>query len=121
MSPAGRKCTDPDPQRAFAPAASMTYPTPSHIYRGYIFDLDGTVYLGDALLPGVGETIAALRARRLPDGFYLEQPHPHSPGLRRQAHPAGAAHACGGYPQLVAGDGGFSDEPHAGRPPVRHG
>jgi HAD superfamily hydrolase (TIGR01450 family) len=31
------------------------------LYDGYIFDLDGTVYLGDALLPGAGETITALR------------------------------------------------------------
>lgn len=30
-------------------------------YDGYIFDLDGTVYLGDALLPGAGEAIRALR------------------------------------------------------------
>ena len=30
-------------------------------YRGYVFDLDGTVYLGDALIPGAGETIAQLR------------------------------------------------------------
>ena len=33
------------------------------LYDGYIFDLDGTVYLGEALLPGAGETIAWLRAR----------------------------------------------------------
>jgi HAD superfamily hydrolase (TIGR01450 family) len=31
-------------------------------YDGYIFDLDGTVYLGDVLLPGAAETLAALRA-----------------------------------------------------------
>lgn len=30
---------------------------------GFIFDLDGTVYLGDALLPGAAQTIAGLRAR----------------------------------------------------------
>ena len=24
-------------------------------YRGFVFDLDGTVYLGDALLPGARE------------------------------------------------------------------
>ncbi|MBO9343387.1 MAG: HAD family hydrolase, partial [Roseiflexus sp.] len=30
-------------------------------YSAYIFDLDGTIYLGDALLPGVAETIACLR------------------------------------------------------------
>jgi arabinose operon protein AraL len=30
-------------------------------HRGWLFDLDGTVYLGDALLPGAADTIAALR------------------------------------------------------------
>ena len=34
---------------------------PRRLYDAYIFDLDGTVYLGDALLPTAGETIAALR------------------------------------------------------------
>jgi len=29
--------------------------------RGFIFDLDGTLYLGDDLLPGAAETVAALR------------------------------------------------------------
>lgn len=32
-------------------------------YRGYIFDLDGTVYLGDQLLPGVHHLITELRKR----------------------------------------------------------
>ncbi len=32
-------------------------------YDAYIFDLDGTVYLGDSLLPAAGETIRALRAQ----------------------------------------------------------
>ena len=31
-------------------------------HRGWLFDLDGTVYLGEALLPGADATIAALRA-----------------------------------------------------------
>ena len=35
---------------------------PDHLYSAYIFDLDGTVYLGDALLPTAGETIQRLRA-----------------------------------------------------------
>jgi NagD protein len=30
-------------------------------HRGWLFDLDGTVYLGEALLPGAAETIGALR------------------------------------------------------------
>ena len=35
---------------------------PDRLYRAYIFDLDGTVYLGDVLLPTAGEAIARLRA-----------------------------------------------------------
>lgn len=34
---------------------------PQRLYSAYIFDLDGTVYLGDALLPTAGETIQRLR------------------------------------------------------------
>lgn len=30
-------------------------------HRGWLFDLDGTVYLGERLVPGAAETIAALR------------------------------------------------------------
>ncbi len=37
-----------------------TQPPPSH-FAGYIFDLDGTIYLGDELLPGAAELIATLR------------------------------------------------------------
>lgn len=32
------------------------------MYSAYIFDLDGTIYLGDTALPGAAETVAALRA-----------------------------------------------------------
>jgi phosphoglycolate/pyridoxal phosphate phosphatase family enzyme len=39
----------------------QSYPTPDHIYSGYIFDLDGTVYLGDAFLPTALETLKTLR------------------------------------------------------------
>jgi len=34
---------------------------PAQLYDAYIFDLDGTVYLGDELVPGAAETIKALR------------------------------------------------------------
>lgn len=37
------------------------YRNPPHLYAAYVFDLDGTVFLGDALLPTAGETIATLR------------------------------------------------------------
>jgi len=49
----------------------MSQPTPEYnpqppdrFFAGYLFDLDGTVYLGEALLPTAGETLAALRLRR---------------------------------------------------------
>jgi HAD superfamily hydrolase (TIGR01450 family) len=35
---------------------------PDRRYDAYVLDLDGTVYLGDALLPGAGEVIARIRA-----------------------------------------------------------
>ena len=35
---------------------------PPRVFGGYALDLDGTVYLGDALLPGAAETVARIRA-----------------------------------------------------------
>lgn len=35
---------------------------PDRLYAGYAFDLDGTVYLGETLLPGAERTVALLRA-----------------------------------------------------------
>ena len=34
---------------------------PDRLYDGYIFDLDGTIYLGDGLLPGAKRLILKLR------------------------------------------------------------
>jgi HAD superfamily hydrolase (TIGR01450 family) len=34
---------------------------PDALFQGYVFDLDGTVYLGDELLPGAGRLLARLR------------------------------------------------------------
>ena len=31
-------------------------------YDGYVFDLDGTLYLGETLLPGARDAVLALRA-----------------------------------------------------------
>jgi NagD protein len=41
---------------------SWTKDKGGHLYDAYIFDLDGTIYLGDALLPGAAEVVAAVRA-----------------------------------------------------------
>ncbi|NLG26721.1 MAG: HAD-IIA family hydrolase [Chloroflexi bacterium] len=40
----------------------MTPPPEAPRYAGYILDLDGTVYLGDELVPGARDTLAWLRA-----------------------------------------------------------
>jgi HAD superfamily hydrolase (TIGR01450 family) len=36
---------------------------PPRSYEGYLFDLDGTIYLGDQLLPGASDLVTALRER----------------------------------------------------------
>jgi len=36
-------------------------PLPDKLYEGYVFDLDGTIYLGDDLLPGAKRLIGKLR------------------------------------------------------------
>ncbi len=35
--------------------------SPEKLYEGYVFDLDGTIYLGDDLLPGAERLILKLR------------------------------------------------------------
>ena len=35
--------------------------TPDRLYEGYVFDLDGTIYMGDELLPGAKRLILKLR------------------------------------------------------------
>jgi NagD protein len=48
--------------------------TPQRLFSGYIFDLDGTVYLGEALLPTADETLAELRRRGLRTIFISNNP-----------------------------------------------
>jgi phosphoglycolate/pyridoxal phosphate phosphatase family enzyme len=43
-------------------------------HRGWLFDLDGTVYRGDRLVPGAAETIAALRAAGRRVAFLSNKP-----------------------------------------------
>jgi HAD superfamily hydrolase (TIGR01450 family) len=43
-------------------------------YRAWLFDLDGTVYVGDRLVPGAAEAIAALRAAGRPLAFLSNKP-----------------------------------------------
>ncbi|MCK4284149.1 MAG: HAD-IIA family hydrolase [Candidatus Brocadiae bacterium] len=42
--------------------------------KGFIFDLDGTVYLGEGLIPGADEAVASLRAAGKKVGFVSNKP-----------------------------------------------
>src|SRR6185312_5629892 len=57
--PAGRSLTEEQP----VTSSPTILRRPDRLYDGYVFDLDGTVYLGDTLLPGAGEVIASVQAR----------------------------------------------------------
>jgi HAD superfamily hydrolase (TIGR01450 family) len=47
---------------------------PTRMFGGYVFDLDGTLYLGDQLLAGAAETIAAIRAAGARVAFLTNKP-----------------------------------------------
>ena len=47
---------------------------PDRLFDAYVFDLDGTIYLGDHLLPGVAATIELLRRRDIPVRFLSNNP-----------------------------------------------
>ncbi len=47
---------------------------PPPLFDGYAFDLDGTVYLGDAALPGAVETIGRIRQAGRPVVFVTNNP-----------------------------------------------
>jgi HAD superfamily hydrolase (TIGR01450 family) len=47
---------------------------PERLYQAYAFDLDGTIYLGDGLLPGAKRLVEELRARDVPVRFLSNNP-----------------------------------------------
>ena len=47
---------------------------PSGLFDAYIFDMDGTIYLGDHLLPGAARMIKELRRREIPVRFLSNNP-----------------------------------------------
>ncbi len=50
-------------------AAAEPLRFPSELFDAYLFDLDGTIYLGDRLLPGAARLIGELRRRGIPLRF----------------------------------------------------
>lgn len=49
-------------------------PEPSELYDAYVFDMDGTIYLGDHFLPGAKRLIEELRNRGIPVRFLSNNP-----------------------------------------------
>jgi len=47
---------------------------PQGLFDAYVFDLDGTIYLGDGLLPGVADVVGQLRDRGVPIRFLSNNP-----------------------------------------------
>ncbi|WP_076464166.1 HAD-IIA family hydrolase [Actinomyces mediterranea] len=47
---------------------------PERLYDGYVFDMDGTVYLGDHILPGAKRLVEELRRRSIPVRFLSNNP-----------------------------------------------
>ena len=47
---------------------------PTELYDAYLFDLDGTIYLGEELLPGARRMIEELRRRDIPVRFLSNNP-----------------------------------------------
>jgi NagD protein len=78
---------------------------PDRVFPGYVFDLDGTVYLGDALLPGAGETIAGLRRAGARVVFVTNKPlepaGAYAAKLTRLGVPAGRADVVTSVDSLV--------------------
>ena len=48
--------------------------TPTDFYAAYIFDMDGTIYLGDHLLPGAKRMIEQLHERNIPVRYLSNNP-----------------------------------------------
>ena len=47
---------------------------PTELFDAYVFDMDGTIYLGDHLLPGIARLINELRRREIPVRFLSNNP-----------------------------------------------
>lgn len=47
---------------------------PDELYDAYVFDMDGTIYLGDHLLPGAARMVTELRRRQIPVRFLSNNP-----------------------------------------------
>ena len=63
-----------EPLAATATEARVEIVGPTEFFDAYLFDLDGTIYLGSELLPGAAETIEAIRAHGAKTVFLSNNP-----------------------------------------------
>lgn len=56
------------------PAEETLTAWPERLYDAYVFDMDGTIYLGDHFLPGAKRLIEELRRRDIPVRFLSNNP-----------------------------------------------
>jgi len=82
---------------------------PTDFARAYVFDMDGTIYLGEHLLPGARRMIEELRRREIPEVF-VEQPDQGPGPVRRQAHELGSAHGHRGHLQYGRDDNALAGQ-----------
>lgn len=68
---------------------------PTQLHEAYVFDLDGTIYLGEELLPGAARMIHELRRRQIPLRFLsnnpTKDPHQYQEKLERLGLPTDLA------------------------------
>jgi len=68
---------------------------PTQFHEAYVFDLDGTIYLGEELLPGAARMIHELRRREIPVRFLsnnpTKDPHQYQEKLERLGLPTDLA------------------------------
>jgi HAD superfamily hydrolase (TIGR01450 family) len=63
-----------DERRDRSPSPQWSLRSPGELYEAYVFDLDGTIYLGDQLLPGAARLVGALRELGRPVRFLSNNP-----------------------------------------------
>ena len=89
---------------------------PTELHQAYVFDLDGTIYLGDHLLPGAARLIGELRRRGIPVRFLSNNPTKDPQQYVKKTGPARAAHRHRGHRE----HGGHHHPLAPGTPPGRH-
>jgi ribonucleotide monophosphatase NagD (HAD superfamily) len=55
-----RKRTSEKIAKTIKALSTSSFGVPDQLYEGYVFDLDGTIYLGDELLPGARRLVLKL-------------------------------------------------------------